>query len=101
MEFNGIGETAGQGYQIKLNSDQQLTIFGERLLPDINIRLEFNCIFKTISCRCSCCLPRNAFKCSLVIVDSEGNAYLPEWAFNGIGDMYSGKAYQIKPIFIH
>ena len=34
---------------------------------------------------------------SLVIVkDSEGNAYLPEWAFNGIGDMFSGKAYQIK-----
>ena len=22
-------------------------------------------------------------------IDSEGNAYLPEWAFNGIGDMYS------------
>ena len=34
---------------------------------------------------------------SLVIVkDSEGNAYLPEWAFNGMSDMFSGKAYQIK-----
>ena len=34
---------------------------------------------------------------SLVIVkDLRGNAYLPEWAFNGIGDMSSGKAYQIK-----
>ena len=34
---------------------------------------------------------------SLVIVkDSDGNAYLPEWNFNGIGDMVSGKAYQLK-----
>ena len=34
---------------------------------------------------------------SLVIVkDSEGSAYLPEWAFNGIGDMFSGNGYQIK-----
>ena len=27
---------------------------------------------------------------------AEGNAYLPEWDFNGIGNMFSGKAYQLK-----
>ena len=46
--FNGIGDMiAGQGYQIKLNSDQQLTIFGERLLPEltpINLTLGWNLI---------------------------------------------------------
>ena len=46
--FNGIGDMiAGQGYQIKLNSDQQLTIYGERLLPEltpIDLTLGWNLI---------------------------------------------------------
>ena len=34
---------------------------------------------------------------NLVIAkDYSGNAYLPEWNFNGIGDMVSGEAYQLK-----
>ena len=34
---------------------------------------------------------------NLVIAkDYSGNAYLPEWNFNGIGDMVPGEAYQLK-----
>jgi hypothetical protein len=34
---------------------------------------------------------------NLVIAkDYNGNAYLPEWNFNGIGDMVSGQGYQLK-----
>jgi hypothetical protein len=34
---------------------------------------------------------------NLVIVKDEmGHAYLPEFVFNGIGDMAPGKGYQIK-----
>ena len=34
---------------------------------------------------------------NLVIVkDTYGNAYLPEWDFNGIGDMIPGQGYQLK-----
>ena len=101
--FNGIGDMiAGQGYQIKLNSDQQLTIYGERLLPEltpINLTLGWNLIayLRQSPADVAAVFQEMLSNGSLVIVkDSEGNAYLPEWAFNGIGDMYSGKAYQIK-----
>ena len=101
--FNGIGEMiAGQGYQIKLNSDQQLTIFGDRLLPEltpIDLTLGWNLIayLRQSPADVASVFQEMLSNGSLVIVkDSEGNAYLPEWAFNGIGDMYSGKAYQIK-----
>jgi len=31
-----------------------------------------------------------------IFKDYLGSAYLPEWSFNGIGNMYSGQAYQLK-----
>ena len=101
--FNGIGDMiAGQGYQIKLNSDQQLTIYGERLIPEltpIDLTLGWNLIayLRQSPADVTSVFQEMLSNGSLVIVkDSEGNAYLPEWAFNGIGDMFSGKAYQIK-----
>ena len=101
--FNGIGDMiAGQGYQIKLNSDQQLTIFGEMLAPEltpIELTLGWNLIayLRQSPADVAAVFQEMLSNGSLVIVkDSEGNAYLPEWAFNGIGDMISGKAYQIK-----
>ena len=101
--FNGIGDMiAGQGYQIKLNSYQQLTIFGQILLPELT-PIDLNQGWNLIAyLRQSPADVVDVFQDmlsnnSLVIVkDSGGNAYLPEWAFNGIGDMYSGNAYQIK-----
>ena len=101
--LNGIGDMiAGQGYQIKLNSYQQLTIFGERLLPEltpIDLNLGWNLIayLRQSTADVADVFQDMLSNNSLVIVkDSGGNAYLPEWAFNGIGDMYSGNAYQIK-----
>tara|TARA_R110002012_G_scaffold3313_2_gene15487 strand:- start:4384 stop:5154 length:771 start_codon:yes stop_codon:yes gene_type:complete len=32
----------------------------------------------------------------IIIKDNLGNAYLPEWGFNGIGDFIQGQGYQIK-----
>jgi hypothetical protein len=32
----------------------------------------------------------------IIIKDNLGNAYLPEWNFNGIGDFIEGQGYQIK-----
>jgi len=34
----------------------------------------------------------------LIVKDYLGFAYLPEWEFNGIGDMLPGRGYQIKMI---
>ena len=93
---------AGQGYQIKLNSVQQLTIFGNMLTPEltpIELTLGWNLIayLRQSPADVAAVFQEMLSNGSLVIVkDSEGNAYLPEWAFNGIGDMISGKAYQIK-----
>ena len=101
--FNGIGDmVAGQGYQIKLNSDQQLTIFGDKLLPEltpIDLILGWNLIgyLRQFPADVPAVFQEMLSNGSLVIVkDSEGNAYLPEWSFNGIGNMVSGNAYQIK-----
>ena len=101
--FNAIGDmVAGQGYQIKLNSNQQLDIFGQKLLPEltpIQLTLGWNLIsyLRQSPADVADVFQEMLSSGSLVIVkDSEGNAYLPEWGFNGIGDMLSGKAYQIK-----
>ena len=32
----------------------------------------------------------------VIAKDAVGNAYLPEWGFNGIGDFTPGYGYQIK-----
>ncbi len=32
----------------------------------------------------------------IIVKDNEGRAYLPEWAFNGIGDLQVGGGYQVK-----
>ena len=101
--FNGIGDMiSGQGYQIKLNSVQQLTISGQMLFPEITpieLTLGWNLIayLRQSPADVALVFDEMIANNSLVIVkDSQGNAYLPEWDFNGIGDMSSGKAYQIK-----
>lgn len=32
----------------------------------------------------------------IIVKDNDGNAWLPEWDFNGIGDFVNGQGYQIK-----
>ena len=32
----------------------------------------------------------------IVVKDDQGLAYLPDWNFNGIGNLSPGKAYQVK-----
>lgn len=101
--FNGIGDMImGQGYQLKLNQEEELIIVGEKLLPELTpIELDsgwnliaylrespanVSSIFQT--------MPDND---NLIIVkDTYGNAYLPDWDFNGIGDMIPGHGYQLK-----
>ena len=34
----------------------------------------------------------------IIAKDYMGNAYLPEWNYNGIGDMVPGKGYQLKVV---
>ena len=101
--FNGIGDMlVGQGYQIKILNAANLTVLGDYMLPEDNpislsegwnlvayLRLDsasVDAVFESVSSNGN-----------LVLVkDNEGFAYLPDWNFNGIGNLFPGKAYQVK-----
>lgn len=99
-DFNGIGELkTDQGYQIKTNVACSFGVEGEYVEPESNplslvsgwniisyLRIEpapANLVFNELN--------------NLVIVkDYTGAAYLPNWNFNGIGNLEPGKGYQLK-----
>ena len=101
--FNGIGEMlVGQGYQIKIQDATHLTVVGDYMLPEENpiyltagwnlvayLRLEnapVDAVFESLSSNGNV----------IVVKDYLGLAYLPDWNFNGIGNLSPGKAYQVK-----
>jgi len=99
--FNGIGEMiVGQGYQIKLTSASTLIVEGQYMEP------EENPITLTEGWNMFGCLRLEGSDVSSVFADivddvvivknGEGLAYLPEWAFNGIGNIEPGQGYQAK-----
>ena len=102
-EFNGVGDLqVGQGYQIKLLSGNLLTIEGTYMLPEENLialTSGWNMIgyLRLEGADTEAVLAEVNATGNLVIAkDYGGNAYLPEWNFNGIGDMVPGQAYQLK-----
>jgi len=101
--YNGIGDMiVGQGYQIKIQDATDLTVVGDYMFPEENpiyliegwnlvayLRLEnasVEAVFESL----------NSNGNLIVVKDGQGLAYLPDWNFNGIGDLSPGKAYQIK-----
>ena len=98
--FNKIDDLqVGQGYQIKTNAEVSLEIPGTYATPSghpINLTAGWNMIgyLRTT--------PANAVDVLIDITDliiakdSLGNAYLPDWGFNNIGDMVPGQGYQLK-----
>jgi hypothetical protein len=99
--FNGIGDMiVGQGYQIKLTSASTLIVEGQYMEP------EENPITLTEGWNMFGCLRLQGSDVSSVFADivddvvivknGEGLAYLPEWGFNGIGNIEPGQGYQAK-----
>ena len=101
--FNGIGEMiVGQGYQIKIQDATNLTVVGDYMFPEENpiyliegwnlvayLRLEnapAEAVFESLDSSGNL----------IVVKDDQGLAYLPNWNFNGIGNLSPGKAYQVK-----
>jgi len=99
--YNGIGDLQNtQGYQIKMSQAQTLTVSGQYQLPEDNplyllegwnmisyLRLEASdcmAVFESISAEV------------ILAKDYLGNAFLPAWGFNGIGNLEPGKGYQVK-----
>ena len=101
--FNGIGDLqVGQGYQVKLSNSNEILVIGEYMSPDdnpINLSAGWNLIgyLRTDPAATDAVLADITSSGNLVIAkDYGGNAYLPEWNFNGIGDMFPGQGYQLK-----
>jgi len=105
-DFNGIGNWEdGQGYLVKMTTNELLVIEGTQLIPEEN-PISINQGWNTIAY-----LPLEPIDAEIVFSeltennnlviakDYIGNAFLPEWEFNGIGDLEIGKGYQLKVNF--
>ena len=99
--YNGIGDLIlGDAYQVKVQEECNLFIEGEYFLPDeVQIYLPTGWslfgYLRTQPANCDAVL--DEIKSEVMIAkDYLGNAYLPIWDFNGIGDLKPGQGYQIK-----
>jgi beta-glucanase (GH16 family) len=102
-EFNGIGNIQiGQGYQVKTNAEINLSLQGNQILPEENtveLLLGWNILgyLRTQAAPANLVLAQLVAQNNLIIAkNGNGDAYLPQWEFNGIGTMKPGEAYQIK-----
>ena len=103
FSFNGIGElTVGWGYQLKMENERSLIIDGDYAFPENNI-IELSAGWNLIGYLRTMSAPTDSVFSDLVdegnliiIKDYLGAAFLPEYDFNGIGNMQPGQGYQIK-----
>ena len=101
LNFNGIGDiTMGQGYQIKMDVSLDLSINGQAIIPsDYPIYLVngWNLIgYLNSTPDDLTSVLADILEEIIIVKDELGSAYLPDWGFNGIGDMHPGKGYQLK-----
>ena len=98
--YDGIGDMIpGQGYQAKLNNAIELNIEGDYLAPEdnpIDIEYGWNLIAYLRTEPADVIAVFEDIVELVIVKDNTGMAYLPEYGFNGIGNMIAGKAYQIK-----
>ena len=102
-DYNGIGNLQeGQGYFVKMLTNEILTIEGQQLLPEenpIDLTEGWNTIayLPTEVIDAALAFSYLAETNNLVIAkDYAGNALLPDWDYNGIGNLEPGKGYQLK-----
>ena len=102
-DFNGIGNlNAGQGYQIKLSNANELLVLGEYMTPEdhpLDLSAGWNMVayLRLEPAAIDAVMAGITSTGNLVIAkDYNGSVYLPEFNFNGIGDMVPGQGYQLK-----
>jgi hypothetical protein len=102
-DFNGIGDLqVGQGYQLKLNSASNVEFCGELIEPEQNpipLMSGWNLIaYLRLNSAPSDQVMENIVDNNNLIIlkDHNGNPYLPEYNYNGLGDMAPGQGYQLK-----
>jgi murein tripeptide amidase MpaA len=100
-DFNGIGDAIdGEAYLIKLSSSQNLSISGTKITPEdfvINLNEGWSLLGYLRDSNANLVEMLTPINAQIIIVKTfDGTAYLPDWDFNGIGDMTPGQGYQIK-----
>lgn len=102
-DFNGIGQIqVGQGYEVKTNEVTMLVVCGDYLHPENNaiaLSAGWNLVgyLRKQGANAVSVLSDLTEVDNLQIAkDYNGNAYIPEWNFNGIGDMLPGQGYKLK-----
>ena len=99
--YNGIGDIIlGHAYQIKVNQESVIEFEGDYTFPnEVSIVLPSGWsllgYLRTNPANCIAIFESISDQIELV-KDYLGNAYLPNWNFNGIGDLEAGQGYQIK-----
>jgi len=99
--FNGIGDAiVGDAYLIKLSSIQNFSISGTKIIPEefvIYLSEGWSLLGYLRESSANLVTMLADINEQIVIVKTfDGTAYLPDWGFNGIGDMTPGQGYQIK-----
>ena len=100
-DFNGIGNAIdGEAYLIKLSENQNLSISGTKIIPEdfvINLEAGWSLLGYLRDSPANLVTMLADINEQIIIVKTfDGTAYLPDWNFNGIGDMSPGQGYQIK-----
>jgi hypothetical protein len=101
FDFNGIGDwNFNEGYQYKMNAENVLTIRGSRVIPELNpiaFAEGWNMMAYLRNTPADVSSVMDVIVDEVVILKNEdGNVYMPEFGFNGIGNFEPGKGYQIK-----
>lgn len=100
-DYNGIGDIIlGHAYQIKITEESTLNLEGDYTSPDevfINLPVGWCLLGYLRTDPADCVAVFESISSEIILVkDYFGNAYLPEWDFNGIGNLVAGQGYQIK-----
>lgn len=97
--FDGIGYLEyGEAYQIKANDSFFLDIYGH-YLPSFSIVLDEGWNMIAVLNKVEQPIEEVLINCEqdvIIVKNYLGDAYLPEWQFNAIGNMIPGQGYQIK-----
>ena len=101
--FDGIGEILiGQGYQIKMLAEADLTVQGTYMAPEenpIELVAGWNMIgYLRLEGADAGSVLADLVDAGVIEIakDYLGAAFLPAWNFNGIGDLNPGMGYQVK-----
>ena len=100
-DYNGIGNfDCSQGYLIKTSQATTLILFGDKIQPEsypISMDEGWNIISYLRDSPANMTEMLAQIQSSIIIAkDYAGAAFLPDWDYNGIGDMNPGEGYQIK-----